>query len=294
MIISNAQISTKLLCDKAHHFRYTLKREPKKLAPALYRGVLGHSALEAYYTVLKNGGLTEEARLSAFNILDKEIARIIQTSPEDSQIILMVMKLRKLIEVYSEIYRKESFKVLAVEQDYKILVNQNIDYVLRLDLLVEMTAGEYRGDLVVVDHKFVHNFKSVSDIQMDAQLPKYIKVLKDNGYFVTKGMFNQIRTRDLKYPTSESVYKRSWIKPTKEEIDRIWYEQELVALQIQDNDSNPAYVPVRTMNYQVCRFCAFQGPCKAELDGTDISSYLIANYKETNSPLRKADVSDAA
>jgi hypothetical protein len=292
MIISNAQITTKNLCDKAHFFRYTLNKEPKKLAPVLYRGVLGHSALEAYYREMQDGSSVEVCRSAALAVLDKEIARIAQESPEEFEQVKTVIALRKLIEAYAEVYRKETFKVLEVEHDYSVPVNDDINYVLRLDLLVEMTSGEFRGDLVVVDHKFVYNFKTALDIQMDAQLPKYIKALRASGHVVSKGMFNQIRTRNLKNPQPEDLYRRDWLKSSKAEIEQIWIEQKQVALQIAADNSNPQHTPVRTMNYLVCRFCAFQGPCKAELNGDNVTQFLEANYKEVVSPLRQMDSSD--
>lgn len=292
MIISNAQISTKLLCDKAHDYRYRLNKEPKVLAPALYRGVLGHSALETYYRNIKDGKTVDESRGAALSVLDKEISRIASETPEEFERVQLVLKLRKLIEAYAEVYRIEPFKVLEVEQDYRTPVDLDVEYVLRLDLLVEMTKGEYRGDLVVTDHKFVYNFKSALDIQMDAQLPKYIKTLRENGYFVTKGMFNQVRTRDLKNPKIEDLFRRDIFKSNKDEIEQIWTEQKIVANQISNNAKNPGYVPVRTMSLQVCRFCAFQGPCKAELNGDDVTQLLEANYQESHSPLRQTDLSD--
>jgi hypothetical protein len=292
MIISNAQISTHNMCEKAHDLRYNRNKEPKKLAPALYRGVIGHSALESYYTVLKNGGTVDEALAAALAVLDGEIARIAVETPEEFITIQDIFKLRTLIEAYSYMYRVEPFKVLEVEKAYTTPVDQGIEYILRLDLLVEMTAGEYRGDFVVVDHKFVFNFKSARDIQMDAQLPKYIKTLRENGILVTKGLFNQLRTRELKAPKPTDLFRRDWLKSNTKETEQIWTEQAYTAHQIRRDRENPAYLPRRNLNYMVCRYCAFQGPCKAELDGSDITQLLEANYKDVKSPLRQKDLSE--
>jgi hypothetical protein len=291
MIISNTEVATKNLCDKAHDFRFNKNLEPKKLPIAIYRGVLGHSALEPYYLEMKEGSSVDTCKSAALAVLDKEIARIASETPEEFEQISLVMNLRKLIINYARIYEEEPFRVLEVEKVYHTSVDDDIDYALRLDILVEMIKGEYRGDLVVVDHKFVYNFKTPLDIAMDAQLPKYIKALQDNGYTVTKGMFNQIRTRALKNPTPVDLYRREWVRSNRAETTQIWKEQLAVAKQIAKDKANPDYMPVRTLSLLVCRSCMFQAPCKAELNGDDTSRMLQANYKQSS--YGYSDLSDA-
>lgn len=280
MIISNTQITAKNLCDKAHHYRFIQDIEPKTLPPAIYRGVLGHSALEQYYLLLKDGKPVEECMKAALAVLDREIARILRETPEEFIQILMVQKLRDLITGYAAEYTTEPFKVLEIEQEYRTPVNDDVEYALRVDLLVEMTSGQYRGDFVVVDHKFVYNFKTALDIQMDAQLPKYIHTLRQNGIVVTKGMFNQVRTRIMKNPTPKDLYRREWIKSSRAETAQIWDEQESTAQRIID-DKKYGVNPVRTLSLLVCRSCLFQKPCKAELDGDDVSQMLNAVYRKS-------------
>lgn len=294
MIISNSQVATKNLCDRAHYYRYIRNKEPKKLSPVLYRGVMGHLALQDYYLEHKEGSQIEVCRDAALSVLDKEIARIAREEPQEFELVAINMQLRKLLEDYAEVYRVEPFKVLEVEKDFTTPVGPDIDYILQLDVLIEMIKGEYRGDLVVMDHKFVYNFKSALDIQMDAQLPKYVKTLQDNGYTITKGIFNQIRTRQIKNPSPEDIYRRDLLKTNKKETETIWREQEEVAAQILYDRFNTERPPIRTMNYLVCRFCAYQGPCKAELNGDDATQMLEANFQEVVSPLRLRDLSDVS
>jgi len=283
MIISNTQVGTKLLCDKQHDFRFMRAGhgyEPKKLPPAIYRGILGHSALEQYYFTLKEGFGVGVASSAAQQVLDTEISRLAAETPGEFETVGLILQLKNLVELYAQAYREETFKVLEVEKDFRTSVDENIEYALKLDLLVEMTSGEFRGDLVVVDHKFVYNFKTPLDIEMDAQLPKYIHVLKQNGYTVSKGMFNQIRTRSLKNPTQADLFRREWIKPTKSEINQIWFEQKEAAYQIH-RDQDYSNTPIRNMSLLVCRSCMFQQPCKAELNGDDVTQMLKANYQKS-------------
>lgn len=281
MIISNTEVTTKNICDYAHYMHFIKGVAPKKLPTPLYRGIVGHSALEAYYLLMKEGAVVDECREAALAVVDKEIEHVAETSAEDFERVQLLVNIRSLIRDYAEVYRVEPFKVLEVEKKFFTPVDQELDihYGLQLDTLVEMISGEFRGDLVVMDHKFVYNFKTALDIQMDAQLPKYIKTLRDNGYFVTKGLFNQVRTRQMKSPGPEDLYRRTWLKANKYETAQIWKEQAKVAKELQDLKTNPNYEPVRTMSYVTCRSCMFQKPCKAALDGTDVSTMLQSNFE---------------
>jgi CRISPR/Cas system-associated exonuclease Cas4 (RecB family) len=280
VVVSNTQVTAKNLCDRAHKYRFIDDIEPKQLPPALYRGLLGHSALEQYYLLLKDGKSVDECQKAALAVIDAELMRLAKYSPYEFQQIDLVMKLRKLINDYAFVYKEEKFKVLEVEKEYRTPVDDDIDYALRIDILVEMTAGEFRGDFVVVDHKFVYNFKTPLDIAMDAQLPKYIYTLRKNGIIVTKGMFNQIRTREIKDPGLSDLYKRSWVKSKPAETARIWKEQKDTAHRIQ-RDKDNGTDPVRTLSLLVCRQCLFQKVCKAELDGDDVTQMIKANYQKS-------------
>lgn len=281
MIISNTEVTTKNICDYAHHMHFIKGVAPKKLPTPLYRGIVGHSALEAYYLLMKEGTPVDECRKAAMAVIDKEIAHVAETSPEGFERVQLLVNIRNLIRDYAEVYRVEPFKVLEVEKKFftSVDLERDIHYGLQLDTLVEMTSGEFRGDLVVMDHKFVYNFKTALDIQMDAQLPKYIKTLRDNGYFVTKGWFNQVRTRPMKAPKPEDLYRRTWLKAKNAETAQIWKEQVKVARELQDLKTDPSYEPVRTLSYVTCRNCMFQQPCYSALDGSDVTAMLESNFE---------------
>lgn len=294
MIISNTQVSLRNLCERAHYYSYIVGVEPKKLPTAIYRGVLGHSALEQYYLEMKEGASQDICSKAAKSVLDKEVARIAAETPEQFEQIGLVINTRKLIEGYTAVYKEEEFKVLEVEKDFYTPINDSIDYGVRLDLLVEMTKGPHRGDVVVIDHKFVYNFKTTLDVDMDAQLPKMVKTLRANGYLITKGMFNQIRTRKLKSPSLSDLYRREWTRSKKIEIETIWREQEQTALEISHIKTLPIEViestkAKRNMSLLVCRSCFFQPLCKAELNGEDITANLQANYQKSSSPWRNTE-----
>lgn len=278
MIISNSEVASKNLCDKQHDFRFNKLLQPRTVSGPLGLGILGHEAFEAYYNEMMQGSPVDLCKKAAHSVLHAEIVRTSTETPEDYERLQDIAYLVKLFDGYAEVYRQEPFRILAVEKEYQTPISDDIYYGLKLDLLVEFISGKYRGDFVVVDHKFVYNFKTQLDIDMDAQIPKYIKVLRDHDIIVTKGLFNQVRYRRMKAPQPSDIYQRSWLKANKEETEQIWKEQLIVAKQIVRAREDPSYVPIRTLSLLVCRSCSFQAPCKAELNGDNIDKMLAANY----------------
>lgn len=283
IVVSNTQISTKNLCERQHHYRFVQNGtgiEPSYLAvnTPLGTGLLGHSALEAYYTVIKDGGSAKDALVAAKEILTFEVIRLITDEPEQFEQLARVNHLLQLLEAYAEHYRNEPFKVLEVEKVFSTSITPDISYGMKTDILVEYTRGDLRGELAVWDHKFVFNFKSEAELNLDVQLPKYIKVLQDNGYPVRRGVFNQLRYREMKDPTFEQLFKRSKLPDPKQiEIDTIWDEQKDTAEEIAAGIPKPR----RTQHMLTCKYCPFTGICKTELMGNDISTTIKAEFRPT-------------
>jgi hypothetical protein len=286
-IISNSEITTYNICKKLHQLSYGRGVTPKHIKDSYYRGSMGHQALDVYYQALKAGSSVDLACEQAIHVLRQELTRVTKEEPESINRIKILSQLVNLIVSYNKFYQEEPFRVLETEKTYTAPITEELEFGLILDLLVEFTAGPYRGDIVVIDHKFVYNFKSTAELEMDAQLPKYIKAVRANGYYVTKGIFNQVRYRSLKDPSPTDIFQRTEVRVNKTSIDNIWRENRHTAVEIH---SSPAK-PIRTLSPIVCKYCDFQEPCKAELSGLDITNMLAANYKKRERPL-EALVSD--
>jgi hypothetical protein len=280
-IISNSEITTYNICKKLHQLSYGLGVTPKHIKDSYYRGSMGHQALDIYYQGLKAGFSNDMACRAALESLNQEIIRVTKEEPESVNRLKILIQLNTLIKDYAEHYKVEPFRVLETEKTYTAPITEELEFGLILDLLVEFTAGPYRGDIVVIDHKFVYNFKSTAELEMDAQLPKYIKAVRANGYYVTKGIFNQIRYRTLKDPSPSDIFQRTEVRVNKTSIDNIWRENRHTAVEIH---AAPAK-PTRTLSPIVCKYCDFQEPCKAELSGLDITNMLAANYRKRERPL---------
>lgn len=273
-------------CKRQHYYRFGLGIEPTfwNLGMALQRGIIGHEALDAYYTLMKQGYSVDDCKEAAFDVLKQWTAKIVTEAPEQLDLFKMIAHLTELIEVYAEVYRVEPFKVLETEGFFKTSLNNEHHYGMRLDLLVEFTSGKYRGDFAVMDHKFLYNFKSDKELKMDGQLPKYVKTVRDNGYTITKGIFNQIRWRSLKAATTEDIFKREILTSTVVETDRIWKEQTRASNEIAEYKAMPvkefADKAVRNLSpFITCKYCYFSDICKTELEGRDITPAISANFQ---------------
>lgn len=285
MRISNTEAMMENTCKRQHYYRFGLEIEPRfeRLGPALTRGVIGHLALDAYYSLMKKGFSIEDCRQAAHDVITTQLMQIVDIDPDATDKIKIVVHLKKMIDGYVDFYKQEPFEVVETEKFYTAEIAGQHEHAMRLDLLARFSSGQYRGDYCIIDHKFVYNFKTAKEIKMDGQLAKYIKTVKDSGYTVTKGMFNEIRYRELKYPNPKDLYKRTIIRPSKAKLERIWDEQAINANRIASYRAQPVEdwekTAVRNLNPFVCKYCAFATLCDLELDGHSIKSELIMNFQ---------------
>lgn len=273
--VSNTEIVDYLTCRRKHYYRHELDYDPVTLTLPLNVGILGHKALEEAYRAIKDGALRDDAKEIALDVVNSEMLVI---DPSDFTLMKAYANLHKVLTEYFHYFPKDDFEVLEVEKVYTMPLTSQVAIGCKIDALVQMTSGPYYKDKVVLDWKFVYNFKTSAEIDMDAQIPRYVKILRSNGIYVTKGMFFQLRYRELKNPGLNDLFAKAWVTPTAVEIATIWEEQEVTALDIV-NKRQPV---IRNMNLTVCRNCSFRGPCKADLQGQSTDLMLRANFKKSD------------
>lgn len=281
-VVSNTEVTTKSVCDRQHFYRFTLGIEPlpENLSPALYRGIIGHEALEVYYRALMEGKSVEEARLAALEYLEKVILSVVTHTPEDTSRVILLSELSLLIDAYSRYYGVEPFEVIAVEKVYQAPIGDDLFYGMKLDVLIKYTSGDYRGDFCIMDHKFVYNFKDAPELEMDGQMPKYQKTLRANGIVVGKAIFNQIRYRKINDPVPTQIFRRTPARLNPVKTATIWDEQKEIAQKIVDDEKNQKR-PLRTLSLLVCRNCHFYELCNADMMGQKTEQMIAANYQQS-------------
>ena len=261
---------------------YTLGLGPREKALNLYRGIIGHKALEAYYRRMKDGFPVEECRDTAIDVVVKEIDYLAAETPWEFEKLTELTRLASRLEVYAELYRTEPFEVLAVEEVFVSEMFGDTYLGFIPDLVVRYTKGKWAGELAVVDHKFSYNFKTQEELKLDSQLPKYKRALQDLGYPVRHLVFNQIRTRDLKTAEPADILRRSEHYASQKAVDVIWEEQKRTVHKIQEDSE-----PVRALAPMVCKGCWFKGPCYESMEGRDISRILAIEYEKRERPLKE-------
>lgn len=280
LVVSNTQVTQFAMCKKQHHYRFNMGIEPKPdlLSQALYRGIIGHEALEAYYTARMNGESVDSAKKFMMAHLEKELLRVTVEMPEDLDRIQLLAALTKLLDAYVERYRADDFKIIAVEKVFQAPIATNIIYSMKLDLLIQHQSGPYRGDYEIFDHKFVYNFKDVAELEMDGQMPKYLKTLKENGMTISKGRFNQLRYRGIKDATMDQIFKRTPARLVPAKTETIWKEQIEWAEKIAVFGKHEV---LRTLSFVTCRNCYFYEICNAEAMNQPTDNLINTRYQPT-------------
>lgn len=292
MIISNTEITSKNTCDKQHDYMYNQELEPRVYSLHIRRGVAGHAVLEAYYLSRQNNMSHEAAVDDAMDVLRHIIK---ESDPDDLDHMKMLGQLSKLMLKYFEYYSNDQFKVLAVEKIFTApMVQGEIDFGMYLDVLIEQTAGEFRGSIDLMDHKFVNNFKTPDELRLDAQQPKYVKVTRLNRIKVRQATFNQIRYRSMKDPKPQDLFRRSPLMSTKQAIDTVWEEATETALDIYNDHIRPTEaITRRRQSYSACKYCPFKDLCMAELAGEDTTIMRQMGFQKRKRPLKDWMLSNA-
>jgi CRISPR/Cas system-associated exonuclease Cas4 (RecB family) len=271
MIVSNSEVDSYLGCKRAHYYRFALGLSPKGMSRALHTGLLGHAVLEAYYNALKETSSTDDAFEAGMGVVAGAFAW------EDAEIVNVIMN--RYIEYVR--YWSDHWRVISVEGVYKVPLTDHLEFGMTADLVVEYLAGPYKGQLVVIDHKFRYNFPSPDELSMHVQLPKYIWGLRQLGYPVRFAMMNVLRYREG-INDVDKLYRRYEIRPTEEHLKRIMAEHLAVAEEIYAAKTQPVNVYAnkahRRLDMRVCAGCYFRVPCRQDLMGVDESRTLASMF----------------
>jgi hypothetical protein len=151
---------------------------------------------------------------------------------------------------------------------------------MTLDLLVEETVGPSRGQMIVIDHKWIYRFHTADEIRMNAQIPKYLYTLQKSGFDVRYGILNEIRSRtDIRDPFK--LFNRAEVRPSQVRIANVMREQLRASEIISRHLTEPVAVynenARRNISKRSCGICHFRGPCSMSLDERyDMESRMLA------------------
>lgn len=267
MLISNSEVKAFQTCERQHYYAFREALKPQGgHSKALTRGIVGHEALEFYYKA-KQAGYSQD-------ICREQIRRSLGSAQVDyPEYVKEIQQLEFVLSRYVDHYWDEPWRILEVESNHSLLLENSIEYGLRLDLLVEVLAGRDKGQIIIVDHKYVYDFFNDREKQMNTQLVKYIRTLKKNGIPVRKAVLNQIRYRQMKNTDPNMLFRRDTIVTTDAESQRFMEEFHKVAYDIHLfsglTEAEHKRLSKMHIDKQTCSQCAFQPLCKLNLQGLD-------------------------
>lgn len=231
-----------------------MKITPIAHSDALGLGSCGHLFIETFLKAVLEGCSNEKAKQLA-------IEKVAGEAYGAKAITLCVPWV-------DNIYPNLGWKILAVEQEFRIAISETLVYACKVDAIVEID-----GEIVLVDHKFVYDPYDQSVIDIMPQLPKYMGAMRNNGVPVKYAIYNMIRTRN----TTKDLYTIAYCRPNNHRIKTAMLEQIEVMRRIEQGTK----LPVHTSNKMNCGNCQFKDLCAMELRGED-STLFIQNFFQPN------------
>lgn len=239
--------------------------------------------LEAFYTVIKDGGDFVDAWLQAFDKLteikeEDEIGFKVST--------ILDLHMQKYFMKYKNVLKE--WEILEVEKKMVVpLPDKPYDYGFKADLIALFKAGEFKGKIGIVDHKFVFNYYTLADMLQHVQLPRYIWGAEHCGYEkIDFGILAQIRYRPFKDYAGADLFKHEPIRPPAKRIENAMLEFYKAADGVYERrqlSTQKAFdSTTRTLSKIICKFCDFNKPCSDSMDGLPIKNMLAANYKKSD------------
>jgi len=286
--VSHSEVDNYLLCRRKHYYGYGLSLERVNKSASLATGTAGHAVLETFYGTIINNGETPQEQLQAFDTaLDAAKARYEEIIAEGYKDADRRATLHDILfhedwgYFENEFLVRNGWRIMAVEQEFSLVYDEETEsaYPFVVDLIVQDPSGAF----VVVDHKFVYDFYTPEQTDLQPQIPKYIGALRALKYEISYGAYNMLRTRKLKEPTSDSMSYYMILKPNTDRVLNTFMEQLGVAAEIQalkelsiEDQDKRAY---RTANKMVCQSCSFRDICSTELVGGNVELMKKTEYK---------------
>lgn len=278
MITSHSEVESFLTCSRQHFYGYGLRLTGKTISDALYKGNIGHAALEAYYRAHKAGLSEDDCQMAAYEAIDIEGAKY-EVYDKPSLDLDVINLLVDYFKNYSDFHK--TIEVLEVELELTVQVTDDYAIPMKCDLI-------YRryGKTIAEDHKFSYDFYNPDVMDINPQLPKYFGALKLAGYTEINSVgYNEVRTRstkDNKINPSEK-FRRTPVQLTAHRVKTTMREQIRAAKKIAALRSLPLDdwedEVLRIANANVCKSCPFKTLCANDLNGYPRDNVIEYGYK---------------
>lgn len=286
--VSHSEVDSYLLCRRKHYYGYGLSLERVTQSNSLATGTAGHTILETFYQYLLDLDDSAEGQLKNFEAgiavardAYEEIVREGYENAANRARLEDTLFHPEYGYFANEFMVRNGWQILAVEKEFNLLYDEKNESTY--PFVVDMIVKDPDGKIVVIDHKFVYDFYTPEQTDLQPQIPKYIGALRAMEYDVAYGAYNMLRTRKVKTPTADGNNYFMILKPNAERILNTFMEQIAVAAEIQalkelslEDQNKVAY---RTANKMVCQSCSFRDICSTELVGGNVELMKKTEYK---------------
>lgn len=286
--VSHSEVDSYLLCRRKHYYGYGLSLERVSTSHSLATGTAGHRVLETFYKTLLSAGSTATEQLEAWDAgllaAQQEYDTIVEEGYEDApnRALLNDMLFNEDWGYFANEYMtRAGWTIMAVEAEFSLVYDEEKQS--SYPFVVDMIVKDAEGRFVVIDHKFVYDFYTPEQTDLQPQIPKYIGALRAMNYEIGYGAYNMLRTRKLKTPDSGSMNYFMILKPNTDRVLNTFMEQLGVAAEVQALKELPleeqSKIAYRTANKMVCQSCSFRDICSTELMGGNTELMMKTEYK---------------
>lgn len=282
LILSHSEATSLNECSRQHFYAYILNLRPKHLSKPLQFGISGHHMLEAFYTVIKEGGDFASACLTSFEKIDELLE---DDAIDEENAPTLELHMQKYFYRYKDVMKE--WEILEVEKKLIVeLEDKPYNYGCKVDLIALFKKGNHKGQIGIVDHKFLFNYYTTSDVLMHVQLPRYKWAAEQNGYKIDFGMLAQIRYRTFKDYRTADLFKHELMPFTEtrqhnavqemfKSLDEAWGRRQLTKQDASENTK-------RALSKLICKYCDYRIPCNTGLNGESERLYLISDFKQSD------------
>lgn len=274
--VSHSEVESYLRCARAHYYGYILEIQRRETSDSLSRGTIGHSALEIYFKNMKktqDGENSYEYRVEISKELVKKFLM--------GQFLINPTLAAEVQETLTYFYKADRFKgwrILSVEDDYMFPVDDSLKMPYKPDLIMM----DPLGNVWLIDHKFVYDFFTPRDAELQPQLPKYAYALRAAGKRVDKIAYHSLRYRRIKDSTVENRNSFLEVPLSEARAKETMREQVMVSREVQRRKGLPLIEASQTAfgaaNKMVCNNCQFRSLCIAELNSNNAQLVLDSEY----------------
>lgn len=294
--ISNTEAQNAYACELAWGFGFhpEMNYQLRDMGIARKRGIIGHECLEIFYRGLKEERNYDECAQEALNHLQAlRVKELMADDFADGEYLGLLNWLHDTLQDYFAHYQSdvEDWEILGVESFYAQEQPDEIDFYLpsRLDLVVYHKRGQFNGETSPVDHKFTNDFWTRAKLNLNSQFPLYILALRAARFagkpdpVVRRVIVNQIRTRKLKEPDANSLFKREYQPYSSIRLQKVFENHMKAAVKLAYFKRLPWIEFLEeakaSLGSMACQYCDFKDICDITFENGDPSNVIAATLK---------------